>query len=1213
MNVLDTPAMRHPRRLAGLLFGLLLLSACGSDNDAPAREAVRFETAQKVSEPRVLTGDPTSGRCADTSQPCFDGKSDFLNGQRTLLGNDDLVVYSVNTDGWSGSYRVAKTTDSKFPEAPYTDRFHFNEPTQMVGLTGARLFNSSTDSQVVYTCNSLVACSIWIRDTNQHLAINAFPVDTYHSYVKSAVADFTGDGFDDIVVMGSLGDIAVMSAPDGNDRSKPVVFGPAIQRPGVAITVGNFFGTGPVIAVLERSGVGRVDLYFYAVDRVTLALSRLDGQTYHFDGNFTLQDMSMVAGHFSKPDTDQLVIAMPSAYQVDLYTFDAIGKQLNPPRKTAAYATSAARPLMRAGRFNAASPFDAVALAILPVPYGAGTVQMLSFDANMGVVKEGTPSVAGTPFVYDMQVGNFDHQRPDPLNPGKRIRDPNLQLAFLFYENENNVSAVKVSTWEVGVDPLGPPGKMYSLAADATIGVVTLDSNQRSAAFAPVDTQGRSMVLGAPSVVTIDNKAQPTVVLAVPPMHADFIDGKLINFTAAPQGFFTRYKTSDSTQASASSTSKTSWTFSATEKLDVTFAAGDCDIGDCASVENKTSAKQALDGSTKALSGSFSSSALDISQQTGLYDVLWYQDSALTVYIYPVIGKTVCPASTPNCADAQKVPMTVIFAGPDSVNQSKIDAIGVPWYQPPWMPGNLLSYPGTLGQLKAATFDNPDSFQSLTDVSRWRTDTSSAEETASWTQGSKAGSTTSFNQNYSFKNTTSFSSKFGLGGLETFSATGSLSLSGSFGFSNLTDSLTTLTQSSGITFVKKADFPDPNRYGYYVTPYIFGEKMPPTANHLLPPLTTDVQTYGILQSGYVVDPLTAGTIWLETYGVAPDIAFNQPARWHVGISTNDPKDGTCVVFDASSSDVNCVSVADKNPTDPWADEYHWMRGFFITGAEANGAGPQLGSANGGDALLLQARVHNFSTAAMPAGAVVRVRFYAMPWDTTVNKPKAGSTSIVIGTAKVGAIPPFNTTTATPNWLLANQRWDTTGLDGKDFVFWVATWMEDAAGQLIGELPDKGLTAVPGAGIDYAAMAALEQDHGNNVGLYNQVFHIFPKPTSARPVIAAATLPSVEITHVGSEATSIRRDQRTMVAARVRIGENDLTRGLSVRFYDGDPKQGARIFGMQTLPQLSAGVTHDFRVPFRSGECGLHVVHVVAGAGTRFEHEAKLSPINVACS
>lgn len=328
-------------------------------------------------------------------------------------------------------------------------------------------------------------------------------------------------------------------------------------------------------------------------------------------------------------------------------------------------------------------------------------------------------------------------------------------------------------------------------------------------------------------------------------------------------------------------------------------------------------------------------------------DLLWYTDSALTIYVYPVLGKTACPSTKPvGCSDAERVPVTLMVAGPDTVVSASADSANLSWYQPPWISGNVLSYPGTLGQLKAGALGDPARFLALSKEHRWLTDNTEANETATWTNGSDKGSTASLNQNYSFNNTTSLTLS-NSAAVFSASATLSLSLSGSFGFSNLTDFLTTLTQSTGLGFTKQAEFRDPATYGYWVTPYIFAGHMPPTADSVQP-AGTDLQGFGTLQSGFVVDLLAsgAGTVWSKQYGSAPDLALLHPSRMTVDVPNTTPAGDTdkCLKFAKASVSLDCASVEAPEPSSPHEDRYHHMRGFFISGAEAAGQGPMLGSA-----------------------------------------------------------------------------------------------------------------------------------------------------------------------------------------------------------------------------------------------------------------------------
>jgi hypothetical protein len=83
--------------------------------------------------------------------------------------------------------------------------------------------------------------------------------------------------------------------------------------------------------------------------------------------------------------------------------------------------------------------------------------------------------------------------------------------------------------------------------------------------------------------------------------------------------------------------------------------------------------------------------------------------------------------------------------------------------------------------------------------------------------------------------------------------------------------------------------------------------------------------------------------------------------------------------------------------------------------------------------------------------------------------------------------------------------------------------------------------------------------------------------------------------------------------RSRTGSRELSSGLKLRFYDGDPRRDGKLFGLHVVPHLRADSSYDFRVSFRSNDCGRHTLYVVAGQGTRHEHTARLRPIQVVCT
>lgn len=1236
-------------RAALALPCLIALAACGGDdNDEPPARRLQFHPAEMVTAAPVLTGDASSGRCADASAPCFANNSDFLNGQRRMLRIEDIAVgartrnSSDSLDFFVGG--IATTATSVVTSVKGSSlqgqalKFKASAPV----VLGARLFDGAQDVLVSALAGGSLSVTVDTKDARitggNGRGVPAGNVT--EPVLRAAKADLTGDGLDEVVFATSSDQptLQVMSAANSADPAAGLQFGdPIVVNRMLAVAVGNFFGDGPVVAILVAQIDASLLLQYYAVNP-SLGLAPLPAKTLTLQrpaGALITVSASIAVGRFNTVAYDQMLIAVTDFLRTDLLSVDTDANALPVQRLRAVSDSSPlVYGLLRAGRFDWSSPFDSVAYLVTYENYDSRItsgrlLSVLTLDANLAVgAQTASLSFTGAQCIYDMQVGNFDRRVPDPTPsapPGATIHNPNLQIAVVTSSATNDdgdpcsggtADGKKGLTFQVyDVEP-GAAGGLSFGAQNTYLWSSFTQAPLNKVALAVPDLQGRSLVLGEPKVLVIESNQQATVVLAAPPMHADFIGGKLVNFSAAPNGFFAGYSWSSSSDSKATNKSTTTWSWGAEESLETKVQAGDCDVGDCGSIDNKVSAKQALDGSTATLQGTLASHSVEFTQQTGLHDQLWYSDSALTVYIYPVLGRTVCPSSTPNCAAADKVPMTVMFAGPDSVRTTATDSSQIAWYQPPWMPGNALSYPGTVEQLRAAAYPGaPQTFGSLTQDLRWSTGDGSATEQASWSGGSTSGTTVSFNQNYSFNDTLTISGSWGVPAAFTTSATAQFSLSGSFGFQKLTTSVVNMSQSTGIAFTKQAQFADPGSYSYWVTPMVFGQIPPPSVQ--APPPVGDLTTFGSLRTGYVVDPLAdgAGGIWRSTdYTAAPDVAFNQPQRWTVTLSVTDRADGSCLLFDRGSTNVDCVSLTTPAPGDPFNDEYHHLRGFFITGAEAGGSGPQLGSATAGDKLLLQTRVHNFSMAAMPAGAIVRVRFYGMVWDSSNNTPIGKSFVIGTATSPQGGVPPFNNSSSTPNWVLVGTPFDTTGYDDKDLVFWAVTWIEDASGALLAELAGKGLTAIPDAGLDFAGVAALEQPHGNNLGLYREVFHVFNAPGSAAPPAAvAATRPSAVIQHVGSDATVVARGDKVTLAARVRTGENALRGGLSVHFVDGDPRQGGQVVGVQTLRHLRADSDHEFHVGFRPRSCGRRDIYVVAGPGTRFEHIARLGGIEVRCS
>lgn len=1199
----------------------------------PAGSNIQFYPPIVVSSPKAVMSGDGSQRCPDSNEPCFKDNKDILNGQRNMMRIDDLAIVGafVFPDGVRAQIYSVATVNSTLGSVVSFDSFDWETSfTSAPNVTGGRFFNSPGAATAHSICMS-GGCLVY-SDTLQSVGdLQKLPSDLTNPtrQISAVVADFTGDSFDDILYF--TGSAAVVAtAVDVNNPYSGFRFGPlnlGLKSESLFLTglaAGRFRGQLEVAALSRPGNAAQagLNLSFLSVDPKTLAISVKGPQTLSATSN-KVTSASLIAGHFNTVNYDQLAIAYQQEGGLTYFfgiDFDSNG---NITSKTPTqFGDYPGNILIRHARFDPQSPFDQAATMFWSGRAAEGfAIGVLGFDDQMNVVGANTGMSDLTPqCVYDMQAGNFDRTQLDPSDPTKRVHNAAMQIAVATGFSSCGPDGVKLSIWNV----TGNQKSGWTLTKDVSTKKVPVTEYAGSAiptsidglSIAAVDLQGRSLVLGEPTIVTIENRSQPSVILASPPMHVDYIvpvgdsDQKLFNFTGAPGGFFTSFQTSDNSDTNSSTTNSTTWSFAATETASYGYHVGDCELGDCASVDAKLSAKQALDGSKSTLHGTFDTTNVQIAAETGFADTVFYTSSTLTSYVYPVLGKKVCPTAKPNCSDSEKVQTSVQFAGPDTVNKTHADGLQLSWYQPSWMPGNILSYPGNLEQLKASAFTDPTTFQQLTDANRWFTDSGDASSQATWTTGNKDGSTSSFNQNYSFESDISLSMTAGVGFISTESASFGLDLSGSFGFSNLTDSTTTLTKSTGIGFTKKATFANAGEYGYWITPYIFGQKQPGGVVDDKP-LATDVQTFGILQTGHIVDPLAsgAGAFWSGWYTKGIDIGLNQPARWQVGSSTTNPNNGSCLVFDNASSNVDCATAGLKQPNDPWRDEFHWMRGFFISKVSANGnaGGPQIGQATAGDQLLLRARIHNFSLAKMPDGATVHVRFYGMPLNAYDHSP-AGP-SFLIGEQKAPQlIPPFNTDTNYPNWVLVSQTFDTTRYENEDLVFWVIVWAQDAGGKMIGDLPGHGLKSIPPATADYAEVVALEEEYGNNIGLFHQVFHIF-SPQS--PTAAASTFEiAAHITQVGVERNRMTLSQPNVIAAKVATGSSDLKSGFALVFYDGNPRNGGKRIGTEWLPFLRARRFYDFRVAFRPRTLGSHEVFIVAGEGTKHEHIVKTNPIQV---
>jgi hypothetical protein len=839
----------------------------------------------------------------------------------------------------------------------------------------------------------------------------------------------------------------------------------------------------------------------------------------------------------------------------------------------------------------------------------------------------------------DIAIGNFDNQEPSPADPTTNVRNPNLQIALLGINQilpGNPDGAPGAILYVYGVDPVS---LKLSLAAQNILPGIFFRNDPGSTTqpghpllgmtLAVGDLQGRSYRLGAGTKITVDT-SQPTMILAAPPMHADYITSatgitpEVFNLSVIPDGYYSKYEVDNTSNTSTTDTNTTSWSFGAKETIGASVAIGDEDEGDGATIKDTFTANQDLKGASETANGTFQSTEFNISQQTGFTDQLWVKETTFYIYTYPVIGRTVCPSGKPNCQASEMRPLTVQFSALAPTEEIKTPpASNIEWYQPPWEYGNILSYPASFSQLQTYLTNIDRLSGNLT----FYTDASNIQVKNSWANGSTTSQTVSFDQNYSFENDLSASTTVGLEDIATVNVNADLDLSGSYGLSKLNQSTTSLAASTGITVQKPGSFVEPPLYAYAVKPFIFGQQRPSDVTNT-DPLNGDINTYGLLRTAFVADPTdaAAGVWWSQAYSDAPDIAVNHPNRWMVSTPalSNPPIPDNC--RPTGTGVMNCVDLAPSVPTNPWLSEVHFMRGFFISSANYPGQGPQLTTATAGNELTLQTRVYNYSLTPMDNGTTVHVRFYGIPWNQKTNRP-AGNSFQIGKELSLDPIPAFDATPGAPfNWIMAtSDNFDTTPYSDQYLTFFVVVWMQNADGTLAQEATGHGLNALPGTINSFADAANLEEvlssgarSYSNNIGFYNAVFYIFPTQTgtaaaetSAKATALAAEIPELKMRQVQLSAKSTQQAQPVEVSVLFETRDQPI-HNLIVDFYDGDPAAGGRIFDIERLPHIRANDSFQVKVNFRSNACDRHHIFVKAGAGKPYAVTGQSQPVQVEC-
>jgi hypothetical protein len=130
------------------------------------------------------------------------------------------------------------------------------------------------------------------------------------------------------------------------------------------------------------------------------------------------------------------------------------------------------------------------------------------------------------------------------------------------------------------------------------------------------------------------------------------------------------------TTTGASTTQKLSWSAGADESTSASFQIGDPNVGASTKFGAAFHSAQDFTGGKDNSDASFRASSYTLGTVTSFSDVVFFNDSRINIWIYPVLGQKVCPAElkNPNCSPDQQVPLTLQFSGPDQVSTGNISA-----------------------------------------------------------------------------------------------------------------------------------------------------------------------------------------------------------------------------------------------------------------------------------------------------------------------------------------------------------------------------------------------------------------------------------------------------------------------------------------------------------------------------------------------------------
>lgn len=1074
--------------------------------------------------------------------------------------------------------------------------------------------------------------------------------------MQIGVGDFDRDGYDDILAMNAGGTFAVATAVDVNDPSQGFAFSTtnlasSAYTPQSEPSVGDLDGDGNMdVAWIGGAREDGASIYAFVatvcpgdvadtvcegksafevvVSSEAIALGSVYGQ---FSSQVTSADItdfeptySARIGNFVVGQGVGLAVVEPiiaadtsgscssskaNYVQASLYLWDA--ELTNPTEsKTLTQFLACGSAFYIESILTDSAPLewggtDQLVAGVLHYDFEHHSVRLLVYDFTNGSIGSTYASVKcgdGTEdcdqiWLHGLTIGRFT-DTDDIAN----TNDLDRQLAMVFdnslyvyraTDDDGVWSLEQASSLSLGTSWVGPNSQMGSLLRTG-------------------DMQGRSLRLGQPSVLRVTTHLQPRVVLSAPPMMIDYIqpEGSATfeeyNMSGNPTDFYATYALTSDESTQISSELTTSYSVGRKSGTGVEFASEQDESGiegsnSISTVSSYTYAAQVADTSS-----TYSTQSLSVSESTHDADRVWYTAHELAVYLYPILGRTVCNDDGTECD-----PLYLVVSGPGEDSFRSASGDSLEFFQPAWVVGNILTYPPSLDLLEQEFQSSIDLLTSA-EPEVFYTDSSGVTQSITWTSGSEDGSTAGTSATHSYETTESYSDGLKYKGVGA-SANTSLDYGSSSGLSTLFTSTATISSSTGISIAKGENFTEPDLYQYGIEAYVFGLLATETTQGLT--ASADITTQGAIHLGFVANPLDddAGAWWaVSPYADSPDVALGMPSQWD-WIGEDVRTDGNCVgaFYEYDCYYFNTAGDPTSDGYSLWTQEFYWMKGLFLTSGDGAGSGPQLGQATEGDVISVGARVYNLSFKEMADDTTVRVRFYAQEIDSGTYDLVGDA--ILIDEIEHATVPPFGNTDGVPNYEIIRTSFDTTGYGDRYFIFWVTVWMEDGDGALVTELEGHGLTEAPGS------LTRPEdcptQPYSNNCGFYKFTFYIASdegtEPASATVTTTdralGATSPSVVIEEfeLGSHSSPSRplsgraRHRETKVRAHALLrAVGDAADGTVVTLTErrADGHGGEHVLEHEILAHIRPGGTHRVLLPIKLEQCGLLDLTLEVGMG-----------------